>query len=132
MPKKKSKRKKLIEKLDMLLAQYIRLRDKNICQHCGKTSEDNRAMHVSHIIPRSRGHRYRWEVLNAIILCFHCHINWWHKNPVEAGDWFRKAFSERYKYLRHLLPSHLLPDAIKFTDLELEKKITGLEDLING
>jgi hypothetical protein len=33
------------------------------------------------------------------VLCYHCHINWWHKNIIEASDWFKKRFPERYKYL---------------------------------
>jgi len=124
MPKKKSKRKKLIEKLDMLLAQYIRLRDKNICQHCGKHSDDNRAMHVSHIIPRSRGHAFRWLICNAIILCFHCHINWWHKNPVEAGEWFKMKFPKNYK---HLFGCPFTPALKKYTNAELEELVGFFE-----
>jgi len=96
--KRKPSRKGLILKLNSLYRQIIRLRDKHICQHCGKhvTGADE---HVSHVVPVSAGNKLRWDLSNAKIMCFHCHINWWHKNPIESGDWFKAKFPERAKYL---------------------------------
>jgi hypothetical protein len=36
------------------------------------------------------------------VLCYHCHLNWWHKNPIEAGRWFESKFPERVKELEKL------------------------------
>jgi len=36
------------------------------------------------------------------VMCYHCHINWWHKNPIEAGKWFESKFPERLKELERL------------------------------
>ncbi len=101
-PKKrkgKSDRTKLIEKLDKACKQVVYLRDKSICQKCGKYVEGaNR--HASHVIPVSAGHKLRWDVQNIKVLCYHDHINWWHKNPVESGEWFKTKFPDRYEYLQ--------------------------------
>lgn len=34
------------------------------------------------------------------VLCYHHHIGWWHKNPLEAGDWFKATFPDRWDYLQ--------------------------------
>lgn len=33
-------------------------------------------------------------------MCYHCHINWWHKNPIESGEWFKSTFPDRWEYLQ--------------------------------
>ena len=96
---RKISRKGLIKKLDKLVIDIVRLRDNYTCQYCGKKVTDRNA-HVSHVIPRSAGNKLRWDLKNLKLLCFHCHINWWHKNPVESGAWFKNKFPKRYKYLQ--------------------------------
>ena len=32
----------------------------------------------------------------------HNHMHWWHKNPLEASDWFINKFPERWEYLQEL------------------------------
>jgi len=91
--------KAIVKKLDKAVADIVCKRDKNICQKCGKYVE-GRGCHVSHVIPRSKGNRLRWDIINLKVLCFHCHINWWHKNPVESGEWFKKKFPKRWAYLK--------------------------------
>lgn len=127
MPRKKSPRKKLIEELDKLFAQVVRKRDGNTCQYCGKYSDDNRAIHVNHVIPRSQGYRYRWIPGNGICLCFKHHIGWWHKHPLAAAKWFRNKYPERYKYLS-ALPS----EPVKYSDDDLAQIKQALENMLNG
>jgi 5-methylcytosine-specific restriction endonuclease McrA len=98
MKERKPNRKSLIKKLDSLVIEIIRLRDNYTCQHCGKKVDKSNA-HVSHVIPRSAGNKLRWDLNNLKVLCFHCHINWWHKNPTESGEWFKQKFPVRWKYL---------------------------------
>lgn len=89
---------KLKKKLDILVKELVKKRDKNTCQKCGKfvTGSD---CHGSHVIPVSAGNQFRFDPLNLKVLCYHCHLNWWHKNPIEATAWFREKFPDRYEYL---------------------------------
>ena len=102
-------RKGQIKKLDKLAMEAVLKRDKNRCQKCGKYVEKQNA-HISHVVPKSKGYALRWDLKNLKVLCFHCHINWWHKNPMEAWEWFRIKFPERAGYLdRHkndMIPGH--------------------------
>ena len=43
----------------------------------------------------------QFELDNVKLLCFNCHRNFWHLNPVLANDWVRKWMgSEKYKNLK--------------------------------
>lgn len=95
---KKTPRRKLIEKLDKLVMEKVRERDNWTCQWCGKHVEKRNA-HVSHVIPRSKGYALRWDFNNLKLLCFHCHINRYHKDPLEAAEWFKGKFPDRWEYL---------------------------------
>ena len=97
--KPKSMRKKLIDQLDKLASAYIKLRDDHTCQRCGKREVGSSSIHVSHVIPKSRGQRYRWEPNNMKCLCFHCHINWWHVDIVPAAEWYLSKFPGRWASL---------------------------------
>lgn len=93
------KLKKLKDELDKLVKEVIKIRDDYTCQHCGKKVEGSNC-HGSHVIPVSRGNALRWDELNLKTLCYHCHINWWHKNPTESGEWFKSKFPDRWAYLQ--------------------------------
>ena len=97
--KKKTDRQKLKEKLDKICREIILIRDDNRCQKCGKYVEGQNA-HCSHVIPKSKGDGLRWNFINLKLLCFHCHINWWHKNPLEAAEWFKGKFPKRWEILQ--------------------------------
>lgn len=96
---KKVSRSKIIKKLDELIKTQAKIRDKYTCQKCGKKLEGSNA-HGSHVIPVSAGNKLRWDIQNIKTLCYHCHLNWWHKNPVEAGHWFTFQFPDRWEYLQ--------------------------------
>lgn len=55
------------------------------------------------------------------ILCYHCHINWWHKNPMEAAKWFEETFPDRWAYLQANRGIQ------KFTVAELEDLVVDLQ-----
>ncbi len=94
---KKKKRKELL----LRAKKVVYVRDKDICQHCDKKCiwSDR---HASHVIPVSATGRLALYPLNMKVLCYHCHLNWWHKNPIEAGRWFASKFPERLKQLEKL------------------------------
>lgn len=91
-------RKSNVKKLDKLARKVIIKRDENICQWCGRYAEGS-GIHCSHVIPKSKGYALRWDLRNLKLLCFNCHINNWHKNPLEAWKWFENRFPKRAKYL---------------------------------
>ncbi len=42
----------------------------------------------------------QWNPRNLKSLCFRCHLLWWHKNPLEASAWYKKAYPKNAEYLR--------------------------------
>lgn len=122
--RKKSDRRKLQDKLWELTKEAVRRRDGNTCQKCGKTvTRTNR--HNSHVIPKSRDKRLEFDPLNVKILCHHCHMQWWHLFPTESGEWFKKKFPERHKYLTQQHQNNLKLGNVKtswFEDRIMELK----------
>lgn len=90
---------KIRKEVETLAKIKAKTRDKYICQHCGKKVEGSNA-HASHIIPVSHGNVLRFNPRNMICLCYHCHINWWHKNPMESAEWFLYTFPSTWRYLQ--------------------------------
>lgn len=79
-------------KLDPEFSKLIR--QKGRCERCGSTN----TLQCAHVITRVNK-ILRWDILNALCLCFRCHKFFWHDNPLEATQWFQLNFPERYKYL---------------------------------
>jgi 5-methylcytosine-specific restriction endonuclease McrA len=96
---KKTPRKALKNKLELLVKAFVKKRDNYTCQHCDKKLEGSNC-HASHVIPVSADGRLAYDALNLKVLCYHCHLNWWHKNPTEAGEWYANKFPKRLKYLQ--------------------------------
>ena len=99
--KVKTPLQKMHDKCWAIAKKVVYLRDHGQCQHCFKRVEGTNA-HTSHVIPKSVGAGVRYILDNLKLLCFHCHINWWHKNPCESGDWFREIFPDRWKRLEKM------------------------------
>lgn len=118
--KKKTNRAKLMARLDVLSKQLVKQRDGNNCVHCGKWVEGSNRQ-ASHVIPVSAGSGLKWDVQNMKVLCMHCHLQWWHKNPIEAGEWFKEKYPERWAYLQ------TVPRVRKWTEPELEALIEEYE-----
>ena len=96
--RQKTDKAKLIEQCEALFRQIVRARDNDTCQKCGKVVAGANC-HVSHVIPRSRDKRLSIDPLNGKVMCYHDHLNWWHKHPCESGVWFRETFPDRWAYL---------------------------------
>ena len=126
----KNKLKKLKKDLDSICREIILIRDKNCCQKTGKPVSGSNA-HRHHIIPVSRGNALRWCIDNQILFSFHSHINWWHKNILEAQNWFANGYPVRESYLwQHR------NDIVKFSLGDLEQLLIELRqkhlELINA
>ena len=89
------------KRLEKLVKDYVKRRDNYICQRCGVEVAGVNC-HASHVIPVSRSGRLQFDPINMKVLCYHDHINWWHKHPVEAGQWYRDTFPERWEYLESI------------------------------
>ena len=118
MRKKKTPRQKVEKALDKCWREAVKERDKYTCQWCGKKVEGSNA-HASHVVPRSNGKRLRWQILNGKCLCFHCHMNLWHKDPIAGAEWFKAKFPERYEYLME----EKAKGSIKFMQSDLEEML---------
>lgn len=77
------------DKVDALFSQYIRIRDKWICQVCNRSyTTSTQGLHCSHIFSR-RHNAIRFDERNAVAMCFSCH-QWYGGNPIEGGEWARR------------------------------------------
>ena len=74
-------------------------RDNYICVKCGKKVEGMNA-HGSHIYNEGTYRSMSADSDNILTMCYYCHINWWHKNPLEASEWFRTKYPELYETLK--------------------------------
>lgn len=114
---KRSPYKTLINKLDRLCAEYIKLRDNNMCQKCGKTAPYIK-LDWSHVITRGNK-RLRWNPANSKSLCANCHRFFWHHSPMEAYEWFIRKFPDRWKTIEQ----ERLKGPKKWTIEEMEEMI---------
>jgi len=84
-----------IRKSDKIFSQYIRERDKWICQRCGSKSK---SLQNSHFHGR-RKESVRFDSANCCALCFSCH-QYLDSNPLEHVKWKRAQLGEkRFKAL---------------------------------
>jgi len=95
--KKTQKVNKRMKKENVELAKTIaKIRDGYICQKCWKTEN----IHWSHVINEARDHRLSCDPENIKALCYNCHLNRRHKNPVEAGERFKEKRPWRRENLK--------------------------------
>jgi hypothetical protein len=97
--KKKSERQKWTQKNDSLHSLTIRTRDNFKCQKEGCNASGNH-MHCAHIFTRSRLST-RWNLDNAITLCYYHHLLWAHREPVEFTLWcIERLGKKKFEELR--------------------------------
>ncbi len=126
--KKKTERAKVIIRLETAIRNYIRKRDKDTCQKCGKKVYGSNS-HCSHVIPKSQGNALRFDEYNIKLLCSGDHLQFWHLNPTESGEWFKNKFPDRWEYLqenRNRIVKLRIPDLEELIE-EYQDKLTGLE-----
>lgn len=93
---KKISIKKVYKENIKMAKDIAKTRDKYICQKCWS----NQNIHWSHIINEAKDHRLSTDEDNIKALCYNCHLNWRHKNPVEAWDWFKQKRPWRRERLK--------------------------------
>lgn len=67
---------------------------------CARGGDCGGNLQTSHILPKGQYKNLQWEPLNCLPMCYRHHLNWWHKNPIEAKDWFADTFPARYVWLQ--------------------------------
>jgi len=112
--KKKTERQKLIDQLDDIFRQIIRLRDNSICQKSGLRNN----IEVAHY--HSRKHlRLRWELDNSCCLNGGIHRYWAHVESEDFRDfWIKRIGQERFNELK-LKKQYNAP--VRTADLKLLK-----------
>ena len=120
---KRNPRKTLSNKLDALCREAVKLRDRGVCQKCGRSYDK---MDTSHVISR-RNKRLRWDLKNLKLLCSRCHRFWWHDSPLEAEEWFSGKYPDRYNYIMDMLQRGIR----KWSLQELEDEVIYLEEYID-
>lgn len=72
----------------------IYVRDRNVCQYCGKRFSSSE-LNLDHVIPRSRGGRTTWE--NVVCSCIPCNLRKGGRTPDAAGmRLLREPFRPRW------------------------------------
>ena len=66
------------------------------CAKCGQTFP---VMQCSHVHSTGSYPNLRFDVMNVLPMCGHHHNFWWHLEPSESWDWFKKEYPGRYEYL---------------------------------
>ena len=126
----KTERQKLTAKLDGVVREIVRNRDDWTCQHCGKKFDrfdhpSLRAAHTAHIVGKGGGgFRFRWDLLDVILLCHHCHIDIFHRSGKGLEDWIRERFPARAEYLDGL--KALGP--LRMTDTDIAEKLAQYKE----
>lgn len=74
-------------------------RDNYVCVKCGKKVIGMNA-HGSHIYNEGTYRSMSADPDNILTMCYYDHINWWHKSPLDASEWFKKKYPELAKTLK--------------------------------
>ena len=112
-------------KLDKLVREICLARDK-CCLKCGKTT----ALHASHIYPKGKHPKMRFNLDNVKMLCVGCHLYWWHKHPIQAKEWAVDALG-RSRLNRLKKQSNTIDKTLwDFNEIQKSLKIT-LEEVTN-
>jgi len=84
------------KRADRLWGELIHLRDRDVCQFCGKVDGK---VDAHHILPRTFK-ATRWMADNGIIVCFRCHQDVAHGDPWAAVLHYERLRGTRYLELR--------------------------------
>ena len=113
--KSKSPRKKIIDKVKVLMRQILKLRDGDVCFFCGKPGDHFLyPLSLFHILPVSRYPKLELELENTVLAC-------WSKYPYRCchNDWEDRVQPKR----KHMEEKLLLVKGANYeTALKLQDK----------
>ena len=114
------------DKYDITFSRFIKLRDRGVCQRCGKSKEH---METSHLFSRRKSKALRCDPSNACLKCNSCH-GWWHSNPIAAAEWLKSVIGELKYYdlmRRANTPTKFSQWEKDFQRSELQEQIKRME-----
>ena len=85
--KTKTIRSLLLKECDELFRQIILGERLNKCEWCGKVYR----LQVAHILSKGLHPRLRYFKGNIVLLCFPCHPEKFHRNPLEAAKFIEES-----------------------------------------
>ena len=112
-------RSKVVRALDAITPKIVKLRDGRKCQRCG-SMPSKQGCHWAHIYGR-RDFRLRWDLLNALTLCYGCH-SWFDSNARDAHDWFEDQWPARAMHI----------DAVRRSPQQGTIRTARLEELLES
>lgn len=125
---KKVSRKRLIEKLDKIFSQYIRLREaKNgttQCFTCGKI-DSWKSLQNGHFMSRKH-YSTRWDEVNCQVQCSGCNVFRYGEQYI-----FSKNLDQKYGVGTADAMLQKSREVYKIDNIELEERIKYYEDLVN-
>ena len=98
MPKLPHNRTWYTKKLVAKAKKCVKYRDNYTCQKCNKYVEGSNC-HASHVLNVGTHKAFELDPENMKVLCGYCHLHWWHKDVLNATEWYKETFPDRYKYL---------------------------------
>lgn len=93
---KKGTRTWWIKRLDKKFSKLIR--DKDFCEAADVSTCGGKLQHA-HVLPKKTYPNLRFDIMNALCLCYKHHIFWAHRSPLEFTWWFQEKYPHRYDYL---------------------------------
>ena len=112
---------KLKKENDKIWSLIIRKKANFTCEMCGTQTNKLEAHHIF-----SRRHiLLRWDTRNGIGLCYYCHLQRAHREPVEFAEWIKEKIGTRlYNKLKKLSrqEAHLSDDDIRKWNEKLRKE----------
>lgn len=108
-------------KTDKLFREVILKERVHKCEWCGKSG----ILHIAHILPKGCHPRLRYQRDNVLLLCYYCHMERAHKNPLEFVEWvLNYKGGDLLKVLR--LMEKMLPKVdLKMISICLKKDLNG-------
>lgn len=119
-----------VSALDRLFSRYIRMRDRWMCQRCGRkfVPPDTQGLDCSHYWSR-RAKSTRFDEANCDALCMGCHT-WFgqHREGVSGyAAWKIRRMGDRAFALLQLRYNHPKKPDLKLIKIYLTKRIKELE-----
>lgn len=99
-------------KTDRLWRKVLLKERPELCERCRK--HDGRMVYVAHILSKQAHPRLRYNRVNCLLLCYWCHIEFAHKQPLEFAEWV-----EEYKGKDLLNSLRLLERTLPKVDLKM-------------
>lgn len=107
---------KLITDCDEVFSLMVRRRD-GMCVRCYSI----RTLQAAHIASRD-AKSGRWDMLNALTMCFPCHIRWAHRHPLEFVAWVKRKFPEFYERSQRVLATTVHLSIVDLMEIKTELK----------